>query len=140
MTRINRCLSIVLGFLLLASAAVGQTAPAEKTEKSDETAIPIPPETSSVTKHDWTAGGQTIHYTATAGTLLVRDEEDKPYGSIFYVAYTLDGADADPRPSAFSTTAGQVPRPCGCTWARSRPSASRRQPQPDLRAAVQAGG
>ena len=106
MTRINRCLSIVLGFLLLASAAVGQTAPAEKTEKSDETAIPIPPETSSVTKHDWTAGGQTIHYTATAGNLLITDDKDKPNSSIFYVAYTQDGADVRTRPITFFYNGG----------------------------------
>lgn len=106
MTRINRCLSIVLGFLLLASAAVGQTAPAEKTEKSDETAIPIPPETSSVTKHDWTAGGQTIHYTATAGNLLITDDKDKPNSSIFYVAYTQDGADVRTRPVTFFYNGG----------------------------------
>ena len=35
-----------------------------------------------MTKHDWSAGGTTIHYTATAGNLLVRDEADKPIGSI----------------------------------------------------------
>ena len=31
-------------------------------------------------------GGKNLRYTATAGTLLIRDDEDKPYGSMFYVA------------------------------------------------------
>ncbi len=62
-------------------------APAAK----DEQSVPIPPETNSVTKHDWSEGGRTIHYTATAGNLLIRDDQDKANGSIFYVAYTKDG-------------------------------------------------
>jgi carboxypeptidase C (cathepsin A) len=53
-----------------------------------------------------TLGGKTLKYTATAGTLLIRDEEDKPYGSIFYVAYTLDGADASTRPVSFLYNGG----------------------------------
>ncbi len=38
--------------------------------------------------------GRRSHYTATAGNLLLRDEQDKANASIFYVAYTQDGADA----------------------------------------------
>ena len=68
---------------------------------------PIPPEKSSVTKHDMTLDGRTLHYTATAGTLLIRDgEDDHPYGSIFYVAYTLDGADPNARPVTFLYNGG----------------------------------
>jgi len=47
-------------------------------------------ERNSVTHHEIPVGGKTLHYTATAGTLLIRNEEDKPYGSIFYVGYTAD--------------------------------------------------
>lgn len=68
---------------------------------------PIPPEKSAVTHHDMTLNGQPLHYTATAGTLLIRDgEDDHPYGSIFYVAYTLDGADANTRPITFLYNGG----------------------------------
>jgi carboxypeptidase C (cathepsin A) len=67
---------------------------------------PIPPERSSVTHHELTLGGKTLKYTATAGTLLIRDEEDKPYGSIFYVAYTLDGPEAKSRPVSFLYNGG----------------------------------
>src|SRR5580692_8299793 len=77
-------------------------APAAREDQS----IPIPPETNSVTKHDWTAGGQTIHYTATAGNLLIRDDQDKANGSIFYVAYTEDGAEAKSRPVTFFYNGG----------------------------------
>src|SRR5580704_6850332 len=63
---------VALGLLTMTLAATAQPpAPADKpAEKTDEASIPIPPETSSVTKHDWTSGGVTIHYTATAGNLL----------------------------------------------------------------------
>ncbi len=58
--------------------------------------IPVPPETNSVTDHELTLDNKTLRYSATAGNLLIDDEEAKPYGSIFYVAYTLAGV-TDPR-------------------------------------------
>lgn len=67
---------------------------------------PIPPEKSSVTHHEITLGAKTIHYTATAGTLLIRDEEEKPYGSVFYIAYTQDGVDPKTRPVTFLYNGG----------------------------------
>ncbi|HKF50212.1 MAG TPA: hypothetical protein VKB38_22820 [Terracidiphilus sp.] len=74
-------------------------------QKGNES-TPIPPERSSVTHHDLTLGGKALHYTATAGTLLIRDEDDKPYGSMFYVAYTLDGAPSGSRPVSFLYNGG----------------------------------
>jgi carboxypeptidase C (cathepsin A) len=78
----------------------------ERADKADDASVPVPPESSSVTKHDWVAGGQTIHYTATAGNLLINDEKDKPNASIFYVAYTEDAADAKARPVTFFYNGG----------------------------------
>ncbi len=78
----------------------------ENAPEKEEGAVPIPPETSSVTKHDWTAGGQTVHYTATAGNLLIKDDKDAANGSIFYVAYTADGVDAKSRPVTFFYNGG----------------------------------
>jgi carboxypeptidase C (cathepsin A) len=85
-----------------ASAEAGQSASASASDDS----APIPPETTSVTKHDWSGSGQTIHYTATAGNLLVRDDKDKAIGSMFYVAYTADGADPKTRPVTFFYNGG----------------------------------
>jgi carboxypeptidase C (cathepsin A) len=82
-----------------------EQAPQNNEQKGNEN-TPIPPERSSVTHHDLVLGGKTLHYTATAGTLLIRDDEDKPYGSIFYVAYTLDGAQANSRPISFLYNGG----------------------------------
>jgi carboxypeptidase C (cathepsin A) len=77
---------------------------ADKKDADKDT--PIPPEKTVPTHHELTLGGKTLKYTATAGTLLIRDEEDKPYGSIFYVAYTLDGADPQSRPVSFLYNGG----------------------------------
>jgi carboxypeptidase C (cathepsin A) len=82
--------------------AAGETPAAAKEDQG----ITIPAETNSVTKHDWSEGGHTVHYTATAGNLLIRDEQDKANGSIFYVAYTEDGVDAKSRPVTFFYNGG----------------------------------
>lgn len=74
-------------------------------EQNRENTLPIPPESKSETKHDWTGGGRTVHYTATAGNLLIRSDDDKPNGSIFYVAYTEDGAPKN-RPVTFLYNGG----------------------------------
>jgi len=91
------------------STAFAQPAPSG--EKSPPAAgkkpAPIPPETTSTTSHELTLGGKKLMYTATAGTLLINGDDDKPYGSIFYVAYTLDGAgDPGTRPLTFFYNGG----------------------------------
>jgi len=64
-------------------------------------------EVTSVTHHSMTLAGQKIDYTATAGTMILRDEAGKPTGSIFYVAYTRDGVgDMGQRPVTFSYNGG----------------------------------
>lgn len=68
-----------------------QAAPAATNETT-----PVPPEGSSVTEHELALDGKTLRYTATAGNLVINDAEEKAYGSIFYVGYTLAGV-TDPR-------------------------------------------
>jgi len=87
--------------------AAAQTPGAEQHKDKDaEKETPVPPEKPVATHHELTLGGKTLKYTATAGTLTIRDEEDKAYGSIFYVAYTLDGAEAKARPVSFLYNGG----------------------------------
>lgn len=45
------------------------------------------------TKHKAMIGGAQIAYTATTGTLVLRDEDGKAKASMFFVAYTRDGRD-----------------------------------------------
>ncbi|HEX4809658.1 MAG TPA: peptidase S10 [Bryobacteraceae bacterium] len=78
-----------------------------KTEPKDDKTAPIPPEHNSVTHHDLALDGRTLHYTATAGTLLISGDDSKPYGSVFYVAYTEDGiTDGRKRPLTFLYNGG----------------------------------
>jgi carboxypeptidase C (cathepsin A) len=50
--------------------------------------------------------GKTLNYTATAGTLILK-KADKPWASMFYVAYTSDDVpDAAKRPITFSFNGG----------------------------------
>lgn len=58
------------------------------------------------TEHSVTINGQEIKYTATAGTILLRDEEEKPTASIFYIAYTRKDVGLDSRPVTFSFNGG----------------------------------
>ncbi|HYB34003.1 MAG TPA: hypothetical protein VED45_11335 [Steroidobacteraceae bacterium] len=66
----------------------------------------LPKAESSVTQHRLSAAGRSIDYAATAGTLIVRDEEDKPMASIGYVAYTRQNAQGGARPITFAFNGG----------------------------------
>jgi carboxypeptidase C (cathepsin A) len=111
-------LLLLAGAVLLAVPTLAQeerreapqrTAPTAAARQGGEAAAqkPIPPEKSSVTKHEISLNGQTLRYTATAGTLLIRDDQEEPNASVFYVAYTLDGvADPTSRPVTFLYNGG----------------------------------
>jgi carboxypeptidase C (cathepsin A) len=61
----------------------------------------------SVTEHHFAAAAKSFDYTATAGTLIVRDDEDKPIASLGYVAYTAKGGKAgELRPVTFAFNGG----------------------------------
>ena len=62
-------------------------------------------ERKSVTHHTVTIDGKSIPYTATAGTLTLRDDQGKPIASMFYVAYTADARNAN-RPVTFFYNGG----------------------------------
>ena len=75
-------------------------------ENDKESGLPVPKENKFTTEHVWTAGGHNVHYTATAGNLIVKDENEKPIGSLFYVGYTQDDAPANTRPITFLYNGG----------------------------------
>jgi carboxypeptidase C (cathepsin A) len=112
--RLAVCMLIALASLFLSPAAPAQVTPGSapspaagaEPHKDAEKETPVPPEKPVATHHELKLNGATLKYTATAGTLIIRDEEDKPYGSIFYVAYTLDGAEAQSRPVSFLYNGG----------------------------------
>jgi len=59
------------------------------------------------TRHKIAIDGSEVAYTATAGTILLKEEDGKPQASIFFVAYTRDDVpDAAARPLTFSFNGG----------------------------------
>jgi len=71
-----------------ASAAVGEAIP------------------DSVTHQSMTLNGKALDYTARAGTIVIRDQENHPTASMFYTAFTLDGANPSARPITFVYNGG----------------------------------
>ncbi|HVT96389.1 MAG TPA: hypothetical protein VHE33_02715, partial [Acidobacteriaceae bacterium] len=62
---------------------------------------PLPPD--AHVAQSITIDGKKINYTATVGTLFVRDQEGKAVGQLVYTAYTVDGAN---RPVTFAVNGG----------------------------------
>jgi len=78
-----------------------------KPEAKNEAPTEQPKETSSVTDHTIHIGGETIPYKATAGTILLKNDDGEPTGLMFYVAYTRsDVKDTTRRPVAFFYNGG----------------------------------
>jgi carboxypeptidase C (cathepsin A) len=63
------------------------------------------PEDKSV-KQTVTVGEKVLHYTATVGTIHLKDAMDKPTGDVMYTAYTLDHAAGESRPVLFAVNGG----------------------------------
>jgi carboxypeptidase C (cathepsin A) len=76
-----------------------------KGEKKDQW-MRLPKAESSVTQHHLTVGGKSFDYTATAGTLIIRDDEDKPIASLGYVAYVRHETKGGVRPLMFAFNGG----------------------------------
>lgn len=110
----------ILGCALFVLAACAQFASATEHEEgtkqeakagdakheAHEKAV-LAPEKAVTTTHNLQLGGRSIAYQATAGTLTIRNDKDKPDASIFYVAYTADGAhDSTRRPITFVYNGG----------------------------------
>ena len=80
----------VFALVLGGAAPVALATDPAPADKADSKAAPKPEPKAeqSVTQHALHAGAINLDYTATAGTLIVRDKDDKPIASIGYVAYT----------------------------------------------------
>lgn len=97
---------LLVALLALQPLAIAQQPPAKAAEpaKPSEPAIPEPK--TWVTKHKITLGGAPLAYTATAGTMRIRDEKDEPIALFGYTAYTKDGGDRATRPIMFAYNGG----------------------------------
>jgi len=63
-------------------------------------------ETPVVTHHSLSVEGKPINYTATVAQMPLKDAAGETEAHIFYMAYTLDGADASKRPLTFCFNGG----------------------------------
>jgi carboxypeptidase C (cathepsin A) len=68
--------------------------------------LSTPNETTASTRGSLTLAGTAVAYTATVGHLSALDSSQSPEASIFYVAYTADGAAAATRPVTFFFNGG----------------------------------
>jgi carboxypeptidase C (cathepsin A) len=58
------------------------------------------------TQHTMSVGGQSIAYTARAGTMVLKDEDGTARANFFFVSYTRDGVDPARRPVTFTFNGG----------------------------------
>jgi len=103
-------------FLSLTAAAVlvpgswGQPSAKEgaaKPDKESPSKHDLTKETLSTTRHSITVGGTKLDYEATAGSLILKDDEGKPRASFFFIAYTRTGVPAGTaRPLSFVFNGG----------------------------------
>jgi carboxypeptidase C (cathepsin A) len=98
---------IALASTSVAPAALAQDAPkpdaAKPAEKIDLPPFPADAHVQQVTH----VAGKTLNYTATVGTLPVRDETGKKIAEVVFTAYTLDGVkDRASRPVTFAFNGG----------------------------------
>ncbi|MGH8118169.1 MAG: S10 family peptidase [Rhodanobacteraceae bacterium] len=98
-------LAIVAVVMLAAFALPGYAAQHAKpgsSAPSQAGSTAVPKTRKVVTHASVEIDGKTIRYTATAGTIVLRNDKNQPTGSMFYVAYTEDGVrDLAKRPVTF---------------------------------------
>jgi carboxypeptidase C (cathepsin A) len=106
----KRSLAVSCLFLAMtvAAAAYADDAHDKGGDKSPPAAkVAAPKEQSAVSRGSVRIGGQTIDYTATAGTLILKNKDEKPIASMSYVAYVKSGVkDAGHRPITFLYNGG----------------------------------
>jgi carboxypeptidase C (cathepsin A) len=104
---------VLMALRLFVLAFVLALAPKVPAQQKTETPPPPPREEESladaapaVTRHQINARGKLLKYTATAGRLLLKQENGTTEAAVFYTAYTLDGSEARKRPLTFIFNGG----------------------------------
>jgi carboxypeptidase C (cathepsin A) len=94
------CSLIVFLFLMIGPfttrplLAQGKISEAPGKEKEKKTSEKLPEPKLSVTHHAIEINGKRLSYTATAGSIQLKDETGKPKANIFFVAYVKDAEDS----------------------------------------------
>ncbi|MGO9481500.1 MAG: S10 family peptidase [Candidatus Kryptoniota bacterium] len=92
--------------VIICCAFVGAASARQNGQRQDSTQTEIPKPVQVVTHHVITINGQEIHYTATTGTLLLKNDQDTAVALFGFIAYTKDGASKDDRPITFAYNGG----------------------------------
>ena len=117
-------------------ALAAEAAPADKAADAKPAPKAEPKAERAVTQHSLRAGALSLEYTATAGTAIVRDKDDKPVASIGYVAYARrDVKDLARRPVTFAFNGGPG---SSSMWLHMGFLGPRRVVTPDAKAAAPA--
>lgn len=98
-------LAATLAFSGMTVAAIAAEPDAKADAKKPETDLPPLPADASV-KQVTRVAGKTLSYTATVGTLPVRDDKGKKIGEVVFTSYVLDGPRNPNRPVTFAFNGG----------------------------------
>jgi carboxypeptidase C (cathepsin A) len=104
--------AVALSFGLTAAVSASAAddppkADATKKDADKKDAIDLPPFPADASVKQVThVAGKTLNYTATVGSLPVRDEKGKKIGEVVFTAYTLDGPKDPNRPVTFAFNGG----------------------------------
>ena len=83
------------------------SAPEPATSKPGKDDRKNEPKPDSVTAHAITLNGERLGYTATAGTVTLKEEDGKEKANIFFIAYAKEGvSDTSSRPITFCFNGG----------------------------------
>ena len=100
-------LGLVLALPVCAQRGGNRAAPPPAEASGTPATPPKLEDKASKTEHTIQINGQTLKYTALAGTLVLKKDDGTPTASIFYVAYTKDDvADLSKRPLTFAFNGG----------------------------------
>ncbi|MGB9429147.1 MAG: peptidase S10 [Gammaproteobacteria bacterium] len=103
----KKYLGLVLMMILAAYGMSALAADAPPTKAPADTSATPPKAEKSVTQGSVTVEGQRVDYDATAGTIILKNDDGKPTGSMFYVAYTKRGVkNENQRPVTFFYNGG----------------------------------
>ncbi len=92
--------------LIVSILHFGQALAADGDDASENGADEVPEAKVSVTQHQAKIGGINVKYTATAGTMLMKNDDGEPHALFGYTAYVSDAADKRSRPLMFAYNGG----------------------------------
>ncbi len=95
---------LLIGLLVCFASTAGAQEKAKElkseSKPAKEVTAPI------VTKGSVTINGKVVNYTATTGYITLKDEKEKARANVFFIAYTVDGADKAKRPVTYTFNGG----------------------------------